>query len=97
MGFPKISWFPGFQVIKFDILLNCGILDIPDILNYRGSSLWTSAKPGLGRDAPFPVAGPLKAPQGPSRALNPLIYILLHSGVGMRRSYPFSLEAHGPL
>lgn len=61
-----ISWFPGFLVIRFDILLDCGILDIPDILKHRGSSLWTSAKPGLGRDAPFPVAGP---PQGPSRPL----------------------------
>lgn len=77
-----ISWvflrFPGFLVIRFDILLDFGILDIPDILNHRRSSLWTSVKPGLGRDAPFPVAGPsrpLKAPQGPSRALNPLIYI----------------------
>ncbi|CDM31588.1 unnamed protein product [Penicillium roqueforti FM164] len=42
-----------------------------------------SAKPGLGRDAPFPVAGPGGAPQGPSRTLDPFNYI--HGCIGMRK------------
>lgn len=35
-----VSWFLGCKGLIY-ILLDLGILDIPNILNHRGSSLWT--------------------------------------------------------